>query len=103
MPGKHHLRGFKIAKKSARRYAARDNDDAPHRRWVKPPLGKKLDPPLMGDEFHFVFQCPFKYIPSYFRIRPNTLKMSTLCNAKDVITMSKLAKFVKIIMTEFKR
>ena len=57
----------------------------------------------MGDEFHFVFQCPFflsdriKYIPSYFRIRPNTLKMSTLFNAKDVIPMSKLAKFVNII------
>ena len=78
MPGKHHLRGFKIAKKIGsplrgswtmvsialvdarktslmgvqnskknRLAATRLVDDAPHRRWVKPPpLGKKLDPPL---------------------------------------------------------
>ena len=36
MPGKHHLRGFKIAKKN-RLAATRLVDDAPHRRWVKPP------------------------------------------------------------------
>ena len=33
------LRGSDIA-------ASRLVDDAPHRRWLKPPLGKKLDPPL---------------------------------------------------------
>ena len=49
MPGKHHLWGFKIAKN--RLAATRLVDDAPHRRWVKPPpLGKKLDPPLEGEE-----------------------------------------------------
>ena len=40
MPGKHHLRGFKIAKKN-RLAATRLVDDGSN-----PPLGKKLDPPL---------------------------------------------------------
>ena len=45
MPGKHHLRGFKIAKKSARRYAARGRCSASSLGQT-PPLGKKLNPPL---------------------------------------------------------
>ena len=45
MPGKHHLRGFKIAPKKI----GSPLRGSSHRRWVKPPpppLGKKLDPPL---------------------------------------------------------
>ena len=42
MPGKTSLTGFKIATQKNRLAATRLVDDAPHRRWVKPPpLEKK--------------------------------------------------------------
>ena len=42
---KTSLTGVQNSKRN-RLAATRLVDDAPHRRWVKPPLGKKLDPPL---------------------------------------------------------
>ena len=45
---KTSLTGVQNSTKKNRLAASRLVDDAPHRRWVKPPpLGKKLDPPLM--------------------------------------------------------
>jgi hypothetical protein len=38
----------------------------------------------LGDEFHYLFECPAlvteicKYVKTYYRIRPNTLKINTL-------------------------
>jgi hypothetical protein len=52
----------------------------------------------IGDEFHYVLQCPNfvtdrkNLIPKYFFNRPNTLKLSSLFNKKKPETIRKLCK-----------
>ena len=64
---------------------------------------------IIGDEFHYLFECDYfkesrdKYIPTQYIEHPNTLIMSNLFNTKDVKILSKLAKFVRIIMLKFSR
>ena len=57
----------------------------------------------IGDEFHYVLQCPNfvtdrqNLIPKYFFNRPNTLKLSSLFNKKKPGTICKLCKLIDII------
>ena len=58
----------------------------------------------IGDEFHYVMNCPAfnhirpKYIHRYFFSRPNTIKFQRLFSSSDITTLTKLSKFLKIIM-----
>ena len=57
----------------------------------------------IGDEFHYVLQCPNfvterkNLIPKYFFNRPNALKLSSLFNKKKSETIRKLCKLIDII------
>ena len=61
----------------------------------------------VGDEYHYVLTCTAladqrkKYIKNYYYTRPNTVKFSELFNSKGK-QMSRLATFVKLIMSLFK-
>jgi hypothetical protein len=60
----------------------------------------------LGDEFHYLFQCPFfenkrkMFIKRYFYQRPNTFKMNQLFNTQNRIEYLNLCKFVKAILHE---
>ena len=62
---------------------------------------------LIGDEFHYMFQCEYfseerkVSIPKKYIIRPNTLKMNELLNTTNMKVLFKLAKFVKVILQKF--
>lgn len=47
-----------------------------------------------GDEYHYLFEYRQKYLPVYFRLRPNAYEME-LISIKDIIVQSKLPNFVK--------
>jgi hypothetical protein len=57
----------------------------------------------IGDEFHYVLQCPNfvsdrkNLIPKYCFIKPNTLKLSLLFSKKKPETIGKLCKLIDII------
>jgi hypothetical protein len=57
----------------------------------------------IGDEFHYVLQCPNfvtdrkNLIPKYFFNRPSTLKLSSLFSKKKPETILKLCKLIDII------
>ena len=63
----------------------------------------------VGDEFHYLFSCPHGEISllrtisirKYFYTRPNTLKLHELMNAKTKKKLSKLAKFIGTIVSQF--
>jgi hypothetical protein len=63
----------------------------------------------LGDEFHYVLQCPNfvtdrkNLIPKYFLNRPNTLKLSSLFNKKKPETVRKLKLTLLIIITLFSK
>jgi len=69
------------------------------------PLCTKNSP---GDEYHYVLECPFfndertKYIPLYYRSRPNTLKYQQLFNAKNLRLLYRLGKLVTSVVNKFK-
>ena len=61
----------------------------------------------IGDEFHYILTCPTLATernsllkPYYFR-RPNILKYKELLNTRNKNTLSKLSKFVELIMSKF--
>ena len=62
---------------------------------------------LLGNEFHFLFECSgieklsISIIPKYYRIRCSTLKMSQLLNTNDRKLLIKVAKFVYFGMKEY--
>ena len=57
----------------------------------------------LGDEFHYVFCCPFfendrrLYLKSYYYKYPNVLKYNKLFCSEKKNQLSKLAKFMKTI------
>lgn len=63
----------------------------------------------IADEFHYLFTCEAfnesrqKYIKPYYFKRPNVLKYKELLSSKSPSKLSKLSKFVSLIMKEFKR
>lgn len=62
-----------------------------------------------ADEFHYLLICKHfddqrkQYIKPYYYRRPNVLKYKELFSLKSPVKLSKLSKFVSIIMKEFKR
>ena len=61
----------------------------------------------LGDEFHYLFQCPFfvddrkLFLKEYFFRRPNTFKMGQLFNSTNPQTRLNLVKFCHKIMINF--
>ena len=62
---------------------------------------------IMGDEFHFLFECNgleklwILVIPKYYRTSSSTLKMTQLLNTNDRMLLMKVAKFVHLGMKEY--
>lgn len=79
-------------------------------RWRNTPRNERLctlcESHDIGDEFHYIFECNFfneerrKFLSNHFHTRVNVLKYNQLFNSKDVIVLTNLAKFVKIIMSK---
>ena len=82
-------------------------------RWERPkiPLHERIctlcNTNDIGDEFHYILTCPTLATernsllkPYYFR-RPNILKFKELLNTRNKNTLSKLSKFVELIMSKF--
>jgi len=61
---------------------------------------------VTGDEFHYLFECPFfanersLYLRKYYVTRPSSLKMQQLFQVKEN-QLLKLCKFVRIIHEHF--
>jgi len=59
---------------------------------------------LIGDEFHYIFNCSFfnierkKYVNEYFTKHPNAIKFKDLMNSKDKSVLLKLSVFCKKII-----
>jgi hypothetical protein len=57
----------------------------------------------LGDEYHYLFICPFfvdtrkKYIKSKYLLRPNILKVYELFNSKSLPVLRNLSQFISII------
>ena len=57
---------------------------------------------VMGDEYHFLFECQNadllelrrRLIPTHYRINPNTYKFRALLNSDDKGLQMKVAKYV---------
>ena len=68
---------------------------------------KLCDRKESGDEFHYLFVCPYffndrkKYLNECFIKHPNTEKMYKLFNSRDKKTLVNLAKFQAVIMSKF--
>jgi len=62
---------------------------------------------LIGDEYHYLFECPFftlqrnSYIKKYFLIRPNAIKYNQLFNNENMKVLENLVIFLKAIMQAF--
>ena len=62
----------------------------------------------IGDEFHYLFNCPFfkddrvRYLKRYFYTSPNMYKMTQLFNYVSHKEMLELAKFICIILNQFR-
>ena len=62
---------------------------------------------FIGNEFHYLFEChAFAqersiYLHSYFRTRPNTIKINKLFNSDNRKTLVNLSKFASCIMKKF--
>ena len=62
---------------------------------------------FIGNEFHYLFEChAFAqersiYLHSYFRTRPNTIKINKLFNSDKRKTLVNLSKFASCIMKKF--
>ena len=78
----------------------------------EPPNDRSLCPLChsdIGDEYHYVMICTglnhirSKFIPQEFIIRPNTLKFQRLFSSKSISTLTKLSKFLKMIMHIFRQ
>ena len=68
----------------------------------------KCDLGDIGDEFHYLFVCPFFYnkryelLPSYYTRNPNTFKYNELFNSENRTLLLKLKRFIIIINRELK-
>ena len=61
----------------------------------------------IGDEYHYLFRCPYfeterkLYLKPYFIRRPNMLKFGELLKSHNVQILTKLSKFIQIILKLF--
>ena len=64
----------------------------------------------IGDEYHYLFRCThqtiienrLKFIPKYYRTRPNILKFRDLLNSKSKSKLIKISRFISLILEFFK-
>jgi len=62
---------------------------------------------VRGDEFHYLFVCPFfekerkLYLKPYFIVRPDLLKLEQLINSNNKTTQNRVAKLVTLILKQF--
>ena len=62
---------------------------------------------VTGDEYHYILICPYfrlnreLYIKPYYYRRPSMMKFEQLFSSKNKRTLSKLAKFITLIMKQF--
>ena len=62
----------------------------------------------LGDEFHYLFNCEYfsrsrlKLLPVWSYQSPNIVKFEQLMTSNDRIILTKLALFIKIILTKFR-
>ena len=72
---------------------------------TKCPLCHKRE---VGDEFHYLFVCPFfgyyreKLIPKNLFTSPNVFSVTKVFNTKNTVNLRKLSKFVAIVMDNLK-
>ena len=76
------------------------------------PIGDRNICPLchsdIGDEYHYIMKCPAfdhirpNYIDQNYIIRPNTLKFKVLFSSTSIPTLTKLSKFIKIVLYLFR-
>ena len=62
---------------------------------------------VTGDEYHYILICPYfrlnreLHIKPYYYRRPGMMKFEQLFSSKNKRTLSKLAKFITLIMKQF--
>ena len=62
---------------------------------------------VTGDEYHYILICPYfrlnreLYIKPYYYRRPSMMQFEQLFSSKNKRTLSKLAKFITLIMKQF--
>ena len=62
---------------------------------------------VTGDEYHYILICPYfrlnreLYIKLYYYRRPSMLKFEQLFSSKNKCILSKLAKYITLIMKQF--
>lgn len=62
---------------------------------------------MLGDEFHYLFECKHfdvvrkKYLNPYYYKHPSTIKTFELFNTNSVLLLTKLCKFIQIIAAKF--
>ena len=55
----------------------------------------------IGDEYHYLFTCERKlYLKPYFYVKPNISMYRELSTSTNEVTLTKLSKFVAIIMEQ---
>ncbi|XP_048242063.1 uncharacterized protein LOC125374743 [Haliotis rufescens] len=75
---------------------------------VKERTCKLCDMSDVGDEFHFIFVCPYfkpqrkLYVPISYAKNPNILKFKELFNCKKINVIKKLCTFCNVIMKTVK-
>jgi len=81
-------------------------------RWRRVPLHLRtctLCDSDIGDEFHYLFKCPFfslqrtKYIPKYYVRSPSMIKMKYLFTSKKIGILKKVSQMCTIILKHFKK
>ena len=61
----------------------------------------------VGDDFHYLLKCTFfenerkHFLKPYYYTRPNIIKFKNLLGSKNKMLLTKLSKFMKLIMNKF--
>ena len=65
----------------------------------------KCNSNAIGDEFHYVFNCTNlatyrkKLLPKFCQENPSSLKFQSIMNTQEIVCLTKLVKFINIIMS----
>ena len=67
----------------------------------------KCDMEELGDEFHFILQCPTlsdlrrTYLPIYCQNRPNIHKFESIMSSNEIPINIKLARYIRLAFKRF--
>ena len=62
---------------------------------------------VLGDEFHYLFECEFfkdlrkLYLPKYYLRYVNTLKFQKLLSTTNIKLLKQLSRFVSEVLSKF--